>query len=165
MLLVQQELRKYIKPMRILIILLFVSFNSLGQTYDEIMSVKDLNSFKRVMIENNFQYDSERSDNEKGTYYYETMTDDNGGLYVKLDNGESFVFYYDKISDAGVEFTNTPYDRIFTEVKDRCTYYGIITTYPSNIDYASYECDEAQYIGYIGFNTREGFGEIKQVNE
>ena len=88
------------------------------------------------------------------------MTDENGGLYITKGR-DQFLFYYDKVSDAGVEFTYTPYDKIFTEVKDRCTYYGIVPII--ELDYACYICDEAQFIGYIGFNVRDGYGEIKQV--
>ena len=41
--------------MRILIILLFVSFSGFSQTYSEIMSIKDADSFKKVVIENNYE--------------------------------------------------------------------------------------------------------------
>ena len=41
--------------MRILLILLFVSFNGFSKTYDDIMSIKDADSFKKVCIENNYE--------------------------------------------------------------------------------------------------------------
>ena len=48
--------------MRKLIILLFISFSSFGQTYEDIMSIKDIDSFKKVCIENNYEYMSAQPD-------------------------------------------------------------------------------------------------------
>tara|TARA_B100000963_G_C22463384_1_gene596733 strand:- start:287 stop:586 length:300 start_codon:yes stop_codon:yes gene_type:complete len=41
--------------MRILLILLFASFNGFTQSYKEVMSIKDIDSFKKVCIENNYE--------------------------------------------------------------------------------------------------------------
>ena len=41
--------------MRILIILLFVSFSSFGQSFTEVLSIEDIDSFKKVCIENNYE--------------------------------------------------------------------------------------------------------------
>lgn len=147
--------------MRTLIILLFISFNSFGQTYDDIMSINDLNSFKRVMIENDFQLDSILPTDEKTTYLYRALTDDNGGYYSEYVDEGYFHFYFDKISDAGVEFTNTPYDKVFTEVKGKCTYVGIYNI--NNFEFAVYECDDAKDIGYVGFMINNGYGWIRRI--
>ena len=65
--------------MRILIILLFISFNSFGQSYYDIMSMKDLTSFQRVMIENGFQYDSKVSTDVQK--WYNNLDETKGGLF------------------------------------------------------------------------------------
>ena len=43
--------------MRILIILLFISFNSFGQlSYSDIMSINSEKQFKKIMIENYYEF-------------------------------------------------------------------------------------------------------------
>ena len=43
--------------MKKLIVLLFIPFISIGQiTFKDIMSISSLDQFKRVMIENNYEY-------------------------------------------------------------------------------------------------------------
>ena len=55
--------------MRILIILLFISFNSLGQgidpnpiTYKNLMQIDSETQFKRVMIENGYEFVKEHAE-------------------------------------------------------------------------------------------------------
>ena len=46
--------------MRILLILLFISFNSFSQvTLQDILAIDDKRSFQRLMIENNFQQETD----------------------------------------------------------------------------------------------------------
>tara|TARA_R100001440_G_C2485364_1_gene114101 strand:- start:43 stop:519 length:477 start_codon:yes stop_codon:yes gene_type:complete len=157
--LVQQELRRYIKPMRTLIVLLFISFGSFGQTYDDMMSLVSKDAFIKVMVENNYQLNNEKStdvmtmyDNIEGTQF---------AVYVSREEGEVFNLSVNKKTSVGIELNNTPYDNIYNEVKEKCTFDRIEKA--MNLDYACYLCDDAKFIGTIGFAIWDGWGYIMQM--
>ena len=160
--------------MRILIILLFISFSSFGQTYEDIMSIKDVESFKKVCIENNYEYMSAQMLIELGKEQGEELNEDtviksmkdvtmyikeNGsmrGIYytgAALDmfgeNDDSFSFQIVRKNLLGFEIDNL-YDNLLKDVKDNCEYYKIYTS-PNGYEYASYSCAESLYKGKIGF--------------
>ena len=139
---------------KLLILLLFVSFNSFGQSYYDIMSMKDLSSFQRVMIENGFQYDSKQSnENQK---WYNALDETKGGLYDSSIG--MFSLYFSKTRLLGGVADDTPYDEIYERVKKLCTFAKIHSI--ENLDYACYKCNDAQFEGYIGFTVAEGSGLI-----
>ena len=167
--------------MRILVILLFVSFNSFGQTYEDIMSIKDIDSFKKVCIENNYEYMSAQMLIELGKKQGEELNEDtvikwmkdvtmyikeNGsmrGIYytgTALDiigvNDDSFSFQIVRKNLLGFEIDNL-YDNLLKDVKDNCEYYKIIIS-PNGHEYASYSCEDAQFEGKLGFRIIEDEG-------
>ena len=147
--------------MRIFIILLFISFSSFGQTYDDIMSIDGLNTFKKLMIENNFQHSEEGSTDDK--IMYEDIQDTKGAMHT-TKGYPIFGFYFNKtaqIVDTKIEMTDTPYDRIYDEVKEKCTFVKISEGYKS--DFACYKCEDAKFDGLIGFTVFEGIGMINQI--
>ena len=60
-----------------------------------------------------------------------------------------------------MEIIDTPYDVIYENVKDRCTFVRIYTL--KKQDYACYQCDDAQFKGQLGFGMFEGSGIIQQI--
>tara|TARA_Y100001958_G_C21187591_1_gene516333 strand:+ start:183 stop:617 length:435 start_codon:yes stop_codon:yes gene_type:complete len=143
--------------MRILITLLFISFSSLGQTLDDILSIKDLNTFKRIAIENDLGLDVEETTDDYLMYKDVEGRDD--AMYLNGDG--SFVFSFSKTYRASsLEINTTPYDEIFKEVKARCTFVEITSLI---IDYACYECGDQKFEGTLGFAIAYGKGIIKQM--
>ena len=54
---------------KILLLLLFIPLMSIGQiTYNDLMSIKSVDTFKKVVIENGYEYDS--TDADTGAIYY-----------------------------------------------------------------------------------------------
>ena len=142
--------------MRILIILLFISFNSFGQTYDDLMSINDLNSFKRVMIENNYRlFDSYKEDDVLRIESYTSTGGLKSASYFLLTE-----FFYFFINKSDLIETETLYDKIYSQVKNKCEYVGIHT---SNRDYACYECKDAKFKGVLGFALTQRMAYIQQI--
>ena len=147
--------------MRTLITLLFISFTSVGQTYDDIMSIDGLNTFKKLMIENNFQHSEEGSTDDK--IMYVDIQDTKGAMHT-TKGYPIFGFYFNKtmtLLDEKIEMNDTPYDRIFDEVKEKCTFVKISEGY--ELEYACYECEDAKFEGMIGFAIFEGVGMVNQI--
>ena len=122
------------------------------------MSIKSLDTFKRVAIENNYQ----QSDSEQEgfvTYGYDILKDDDGNKSSRwayyFPKGDTFVFSFSR-GNAMSEFFGTeadnsenPYDLILKEVKDKCSYYKIINY--EGTDFVTYSCPESSYKGKLGF--------------
>ena len=170
--------------MRILIILLFVSFNSFGQlSYSDIMSINSVNQFKKIMIENNYEF----ADEKDGLIAYgyllqrDSVEGDKAPMWGLYDiNDGSFMF---QISRGGVNpfadlfnwddiGINTDalkagmdaYDEILEDVKKNCNYYDIVTYTRENgekNDYLCYSCSVSKYKGKIGFVIIDGDGYIR----
>ena len=147
--------------MRTLITLLFISFTSVGQTYDDIMSIDGLATFKKLMIENSFQHDKKGSTDDKILY---TDIQSTKGAMHTTKGYPIFGFYFNKtmtLLDEKIEMNDTPYDRIFDEVKEKCTFVKISEGY--ELEYACYECEDAKFEGMIGFAIFEGVGMVNQI--
>jgi len=151
------------------IILLFVSFSSFSQTYNEIMSIKDADSFKKVVIENNYESiteeklrdwfgdDNEEVDSlvlmlEKGVLYSYNNFTHYAGWY---EEEKSFKFMFTRRNILGE--VDNPYDNLLEKVKKNCKYYKIMTS-ESGEDYVSYSCSESLYKGKLGFMISDDMG-------
>jgi len=154
--------------MRIFILLLFISFNTFSQSlsYSDIMSISDIKTFKKVMLEN--YYSKMIETDRKTTYAYNPR---------KFGDGDDdFVsgFYGTYYSDGHFEFqislqiegesdivtpSNDPsgYYEIIKTIKKNCTYYDIVEINTS--EYVCYSCPESKYKGKIGFmiNDKSGY--------
>ena len=132
------------------------------------MSISSLDQFKRVVIENGYEYDNVKSDI---VYYgYEITRDTINGnqstkwaWYNKHTNRWMFSFSRKNIISSlfGAEADNTenPYDLIFEEVKEKCSFSGICDSFGD--EYACYDCPELSFKGVIGFRNKEGWGYIR----
>ena len=152
---------------KLLILLLFVSFNSFGQTYEEVMSIKDIDSFKKVCIENNYELFTKVKVMKELEDSGETMPEDSINMlfedvvwYRKGD--DDMIYQTDKHSFTlqierktfwfDTEIKDNPYDKLLEDVKKNCKYFKIITTDSGN-DYATYSCAESLYKGKLGFRV------------
>ena len=134
------------------------------------MSIKDIDSFKKVCIENNYELltpekvkQALEDEGEKMAEDSINMLFDNVIWYRKGDDrmyyqiGEdAFSIQINRETLQGSPIPND-YDGLLEDVKKNCKYFKIITTDSGN-DYATYSCAESLYKGKIGFRIegREG---------
>ena len=153
-----------------LLLLLFVPILSYSQiSYKDVMSIKSVDMFKKVVIENGYEYESL---DEEGwlTYGFNIVRDSIEGsksskwmLYNTKD--DRFTLSFGRRTVLGNFFgteddtSKNPYDLIVKDIKEKCKYYKIINY--NGIDYVSYGCSDSSYKGKIGFVVSEGNGLIR----
>ena len=148
--------------MKSLIILLFVPFIGFSQiTFKDIMRINSVDKFKRIVIENGYEYDSR--DGDFIIYGLNLERDSikgnkavSWGFYNIKNNG--FAFNFNKEGIFG-KIRETSYDLIVREIKNKCKYYAIKRY--KETDYVTYSCSESSYKGKIGFVISEGTGVIR----
>ena len=156
--------------MRKLLILLLIPLFGFSQiSYKDVMSIKSVDGFKKVVIENGYEYESL---DEEGwlTYGFNIVRDSIEGsksskwmLYNTKD--DRFTLSFVRRTVLGNFFgteddtSKNPYDLIVKDIKEKCKYYKIINY--NGIDYVSYGCSESSYKGKIGFVVSEGSGIIR----
>lgn len=157
--------------MRILITLLFISFNSFSQTYEDIMSINSLNSFTKVCIENGYElvekyeypYDSSFNYTKYG---FDLTIDEESKTYsayiyaIYVPHTEAFEFQFFLENDEA----NKRYNSIVEGIKKGCKYYGIIDK-ASGGQAVTYSCPQSLYKGKIGFMIKDGSGFLTHFYE
>ena len=155
---------------KLLLLLLFIPLMSIGQiTYNDLMSIKSVDTFKKVVIENGYEYDS--TDADTGAIYYgfnivrDSINGNKSTNWATYDNKTGFWRF--KISRGNIlsDFLNTDadntsnaYDLIIADIKEKCKYFKIEEF--SGTDFVTYSCSESSYKGKIGFVVSEGSGYI-----
>jgi len=156
--------------MKRLILLLFIPILSYSQiSYKDVMSIKSVDMFKKVVIENGYEYESL---DEEGwltygfniiRYSIEGSKSSKWMLYNTKD--DRFTLSFGRRTVLGNFFgteddtSKNPYDLIVKDIKEKCKYYKIINY--NGIDYVSYGCSDSSYKGKIGFVVSEGSGIIR----
>ena len=133
------------------------------------MSMKSVDMFKKVVIENGYEYDSIDGD---GWLIYglnivrDSIEDSKSSQWMNYNiKDDRFNLSFGRRtvlgSFLGTEDDNSenPYDLIVKDIKEKCKYYKIINY--NGIDYVSYGCSESSYKGKIGFVVSEGSGIIR----
>ena len=139
------------------------------------MSINSAKQFKKVMIENYYEFDGEYDG--RLVYGYNISRDSidgnqssKWGAYTIEDNGFGFMFSRSSSLFGGLlslesdEEVKSDFDVIVEEIKKKCVYYDIITYEGSDgttNDYVCYSCSESKYKGKIGFMISEGSGFIR----
>ena len=151
---------------KFLFVLLFSSLVSFGQSYKDVMSIKSIDTFKKVAIENGYEF-SELSD-DWVSYGFNIDRDSIKGdlstrwmwynvkdyrFTLRLSRTSTGLFGAKSIVDDSV------YDLIVAVIKEKCNYYKIINY--KDEDYVSYSCSDSSYKGKIGFMIKEGEGWIR----
>ena len=159
--------------MKQLILLCLIPTLSYSQiTYEDVMSINSEKTFKRVMIENGFEY--EDTDNDQYVWYGMNIVKDSvkgsqssfWSSYYKR-NGE-FEFQISLRSIFGFDFfgkqienEDNVYNDIMDKIKKNCKYYDVLNE--NGNDYVCYSCPQSTYKGKIGFTKVEGNGMIKHI--
>ena len=159
--------------MRLLFVLLFIPLMSFSQlSYNDLMSIRSIDTFKKVAIENGYEFDS--ADKDWITYGYNIARDSINGnkssswsSYNSKDHRWSFqISRTDKLStflNTNPDNSNNWYDLIVKDIKEKCKYFKILAY--DEIDYVTYSCSESSYKGKIGFAIKEGVGIIRHFPE
>ena len=166
--------------MRKLLFLLFIPLVSFGQlTFKDVMSISSLDQFKRVMIENTYEF-NDIDDDGWVSYGFNIVRDSIDGnrssswtAYNKTDNrwainfsrGNKFAALFGAAFgvESETDTSKNSYDLIVEEIKEKCKYYKI-ANYKGD-DYAYYSCPPSSYKGKIGFAVVEGWGQIRHFPE
>jgi|TARA_B110000459_G_C16421218_1_gene407530 hypothetical protein len=164
---------------KLILLLMLIPLISFGQiiSYNDVMSISSVNMFKKVVIENGFQkYNEsltvEMNEQMKSTYAYglkkgNTLEEDTAQIIGVFYAGRFSFGFYDINFVTGVDalskLLDTGYDKIFSEVKEKCMYSEIVEI--GGKDYEAYKCNDAEFKGRIGFVKSQGFKWITQVPE
>ncbi len=153
-----------------LLLLLFVPILSYSQiSYKDVMSIKSVDMFKKVVIENGYEYDS-MDDDGWLSYGFNIVKDSiEGSKSSKWSSyntkDDRFTLSFGRRTVLGNFFgteddnSSNPYDLIVKDIKEKCKYYKIINY--KGTDYVTYSCSESSYKGKIGFVVSEGSGIIR----
>ena len=149
---------------KLILLLLLIPFISFSQTYKDVMSIKSEDMFKKVAIENGYEFDN--IDEDDWITYGFNITRDS----IKGNKSSKWMHYNSKDDRFVLEFSResfdnfkNPYDLIVNNIKQKCKYYKIINN--NGIDFVTYSCSESSYKGKIGFMISEGRGVIRQFLE
>ena len=122
------------------------------------MTIDSLDDFKRVVIENNYEF-GEVDDYGAMIYKYRAESfalgnEEKWGAWYKSG---TWVFLFYRMSNPLKPFGD--YEDIVEEIKDNCSYVGI-ENHEEN-DYVIYQCEESNLDGKIGFMISEGVGYVR----
>jgi hypothetical protein len=148
--------------MKKIIILLLIPIISFSQTFNELKMINSLDDFKKVMIENKYEFDEIDSDG-MWLYGFNRMEVDSLG-----NKGSEKWGMFSKDGSWKIQFNKRnnflyplgDYDEIVENIKDECIYVGIEKFY-ENYDYVTYSCNESKFDGKIGFMISDGRGNIR----
>lgn len=162
--------------MKKLLLLLIIPTISYSQTFGDIMYINSLKTFKRVMIENNFEFSSVDSMSMFNMMLYEDYwyglnverDEENGNsselwcIYSKHNDEFQFRFSRNGTTKDGRSVVmDTPYDEIIRKIKSRCRYVDIFNR--KDLDYVCYDCPQSSFKGYIGFTVNDGVGYVRHI--
>ena len=139
--------------------LLLLPLFCFSQSYEEIITITDLQHFKKVMLEND--YKKFESDSISITYAKGAEKDSLGNDVAyrwssyHLDDG----FWRIKISDGWL--FDDPYNDLYNKVKDTCEFHKVFEVNDS-VEAVSYKCNDAKFDGFLGFyKNDDGSGNIR----
>lgn len=158
----------------ILLLILLLSNPIYSQiSYDDVMNISSEKMFKKVMIENGYEFNGKDEDGLL-TYGYEIERDSiNGNQSSKWstyrDNGEFIISFsrnsvLNSVLNIEEDYSDNEYDLIVKDIKKNCKYYDVISSGNDeglNYDFVCYSCSESKYKGKIGFMISEGWGYIR----
>tara|TARA_B100001173_G_C15746598_1_gene445061 strand:- start:190 stop:678 length:489 start_codon:yes stop_codon:yes gene_type:complete len=155
---------------KLILLLLFIPLVSFGQTYEDLMSINSVDMFKKVAIENTYEFqdfNQNRTDKNWIDYVYVLEKDSDNyikwAMYHKKENRFIFKFSRTDIVSSffGSEPDNSenPYDLITKSIKEKCAYIKIVTL--NEIDFVTYSCVDSSFNGNVGFTVHNSEGWIR----
>tara|TARA_R110001632_G_scaffold10085_2_gene37803 strand:- start:561 stop:1025 length:465 start_codon:yes stop_codon:yes gene_type:complete len=146
---------------KLLLLLLILPTTLLSQTYNELMSIDSLDDFKKVMIENQYEFYEESEDGELSYVFnvYEVDSKKYGEKYGSYFKDGSWKIQFNERNT--IIYKLGDYDDIVEEIK-KCDYVGIekFDKVYNNNDYVTYNCNE-DIDGKIGFMITNSNGYIR----
>ena len=156
----------------LLAILTIISFNSFGQTYDDLMSIKDVESFKKLVITEGYSLMS-MADKLEAETEIEIGEDDRAlmdSTFIMYGYGnDEIVAFYDRVTPTWMftirlpvlwkTLSNNIYKPITDRIKSDCTYMEIKNY--NGMDLACYRCEDSSLDGNIGFAVQDDAGWIR----
>ena len=149
------------------LIILLIPILTYSQTYNELMGIKSMNDFKRVMIENGYEMDYE--DEIEVVFGYNLVRE-----VGETNKSEKWGMYNKKSKTIIYQFGEKPlsllsrygdYDDIVDNIKSKCEYDDIIVVEDESgimkSEYVGYNCSESKSDGKFGFMVSEGNGYVK----
>jgi len=140
---------------KLLFVLLFIPLMSFSQeiTFDELMTINSTDSYKRVVIENGFEFHEIK---DEFIWYGFEINKRKGGDTAKkwsLYNEEYGLTIFQFIKNG--LWIEREYNQIVSDIKSKCEY--------SKIDgeYATYNCSESSFNGTIGIMSADGSGYVR----
>ena len=113
------------------------------------MTIDSLDDFKRVVIENNYEFDGV-DDIGRVTYKYRFF--ENEERWAAYSNDGTWVILFFRRNTLLRQFGD--YEDVVERIKDNCSYVGIEEG--TEYDYVSYKCEESKLDGKIGFTVAPG---------
>lgn len=148
------------------LIFLLIPIIGYSQFYKDIIEIESVNTFKKVVIENNYEFSKE--DGGWIFYGYELEEEDDEILAKKwggynIENGSWYFQFYDKsniVYDYGYE-----YYEITDSIKENCEYFDIMEDEWGK-EFVTYKCKDTKWgdLGMIGFNIINDSGVVKFLN-
>ena len=152
--------------MKKLVLLLLIPILSYTQNYNELIMIDSLDDFKKVMIENKYEF-IEIDEDGSWLYGYNMMDVERekwGEKYGNYNEDGSWKIQFNKNNNLFAKLGD--YDDIVEEIK-KCDYVGIMNLkYVGNenlkkvSDYVTYNCNK-DIDGKIGFMIDNGNGYIR----
>ena len=160
---------------RLLLLLLIPTLSYSQITYSDVLNINSLKTFKRIMIENNFEFGYVDSFTVYENYVYEDYwyglnieRSDDGDfsnmwcIYSKHNDEFQFRFSRNGTTKDGRKIVvDSPYDDIIRKIKNRCRYVDIFSR--KDLDYVCYQCPQSTFKGYIGFTVNDGVGSVRHI--
>ena len=138
--------------MKKLLILLLLPLFSFSQTFDELMTINSEDTFKKVVIENDYVFYSEKDDAINYTFGLVGYKAQIWATYSKDTKRVSFRF-----KKEGVVGHKPQFKEITGNIKSKCQYVRIDGgTHPLDREATVYKCSESGK--EIGFYTSDGTG-------
>lgn len=145
--------------MKRLLLLLF-PLSLFSQSFYELKLIDSLDDFKKVMIENRYQFDKIEDDGQV-VYGFGLVKD-------SIDGSKSEKWgSYDKDGSWGLQFSDRKtliykfgdYGDIVDEIKMKCDYVNIVNY--RDWDYVTYKCEDSKFDGKLGFLITDDTGYIR----
>jgi len=140
--------------MKQLLLLFFIPILSYSQiTYEDIMSINSVKTFKRVVIEGGYEFAYEK---HGWLNYGKNLEKDYADEYKATEwcryekNTSNFRFLWFDLKQYYLNVEN---------IKEKCKFYDVHNYYGT--DYVCYSCSESKYKGKIGFVIEDGDGYIR----
>lgn len=142
-----------------LLIVGFLPILSYSQSFSEMLEIVDIKTYKKVMIENDYQLDKEKD----GVllYGYNLVKDEIEGSKSEkwsFHNGENVwsIQYVDRQTLID-RYGDYPY--IVESIKEKCDFVDVVDV--GGVDFVVYQCDESKFDGNIGFTMNNNSGYIR----